>query len=194
VKQAAGPQKDENQRGSEAQRRAPEPRYLVVGQVVGTHGLRGELKVKPLTDDPDRFGQLERVLVGVDDEEPVPWVLQTYRIHKNHALLQLAGCDDQTTAQTFKGMLIQIPREEALPLEEDEYFEHQILGLSVWTADGDHLGVVEEIIYTAAHEVYAIQEPGSARREILIPAIESVVLDVDLDAGRLTVDLPEGLT
>ncbi len=194
MNQAARPQQDEKERGSEAQRRALEPRYLVVGQVIGAHGLRGELKVRLLTDDPHRFAQLKRVFVGLEDEDPVAWILQSYRIHKNYALLQLEGCDDRTTVQTLTGLLIQVPREEAIPLEEDEYFEHQILGLSVWTVDGSHLGTVDEIIYTGAHEVYVIQDSGAAQREILIPAIRDVVLEVDLDAGRLIVELPEGLT
>ena len=194
MKQAVRPQSDGKERGSEAQRSALEPRYLVVGQIAGAHGLRGEIKVKLLTDDPYRFAQLDRVYVGLEDEEPDAHLLQGYRLHKGHALLQLQGCNDRETAQELRGLLVQVPFEEAIPLVEDEYFEHQILGLSVWTVDGALLGTVEEIIYTGAHEVYVVQDPTSGRGEILIPAIHEVVLEVDLDAARLTVDLPEGLT
>jgi len=194
VKQAARPQSNRKERGSEAQGSALEPRYLVVGQVDGAHGLQGEIKVKLLTDDPHRFDQLDQVFLGVDDEEPTARKFWGYRLHKDRALLQLEGCNDRATAQALRGLLVQVPVEDAIPLDEDEYFEHQILGLSVWTVDGTCLGIIDEIIYTGANEVYVIQDPTPGRPEVLIPAIKDVVLEVDLDAGRLTVDLPEGLT
>jgi 16S rRNA processing protein RimM len=160
---------------------------------VGAHGLRGELTIKLLTDDPHRFGRLERVFIGLEDTEPVPWSLEGYRLHKGRALLRLEGCDDRATAETLRGYLVQVPREEAIPLEEGEYFEHQILGLVVWTRAGERLGIVEEIIFTGANDVYVVRDSALDLREILIPAIEDVVLEVDLAAGRLVVDLPQGL-
>jgi 16S rRNA processing protein RimM len=159
---------------------------------MGAHGVRGELKVEILTDDPHRFGRLDRVLVGLEDEEPVAWPLEGYRLHKGRALLKLANCDDRNAAETLRGYLIQIPSEEALPLEEGEYYEHQVIGLDVWTAAGERLGELIEILYTGANDVYVVRGQGQAR-EILIPAIEGVVLAVDLEAGRLVVELPDGL-
>jgi 16S rRNA processing protein RimM len=88
---------------------------------------------------------------------------------------------------------VQVPFAEAIPLEEGEYFEHQIIGLDVSTASGEHLGRVVEIIYTGANEVYVVQSTGADRRRILVPAIEGVVLEVDLEAGQLIVELPDGL-
>jgi 16S rRNA processing protein RimM len=177
--------------GSGVQRRAPEPHYLVIGQVVGVHGLRGELAVEILTESPGRFGLLDRVFVGLEDEEPVAWPLDGYRLHKGRALLKLGGCDDRTAAEAFRGLLVQVPRAEALPLAEGEYYEYQIVGLSVRTVAGQHLGEVVEVIDTGAHDVYAVKGPG--RREILIPAIDSVIREIDLEAGWLVVELPEGL-
>lgn len=188
---AAQGRKAEPNRGSGEQGRAPEPRFLIVGQVTGAHGVRGELKVNVLTDDPQRFGRLARVFLGREHEEPVPWLLEGFRLHKSRILLKLHGCDDRTAAEAFRHCLVQIPVEEALPLAEDEYYEHQILGLAVWTASGQHLGKLTEILYTGANEVYVVHSPD--QREILIPAIEEVVLEIDLEAGRLTVELPEGL-
>jgi 16S rRNA processing protein RimM len=155
--------------------------------------LRGELRVDILTDDPHRFGLLERVFVGLEDEEPAPWPLEGYRLHKGRVLLKLGKCDDRTTAETLRKQLIQVPLEEAIPLEEDQYFEHQIVGLEVWTAGGEHLGQVVEIVHTGANEVYVIHSAGPGARELLIPAIEEVVLEVDLENGRLVVELIEGL-
>jgi 16S rRNA processing protein RimM len=183
----------EQGRGSGGQSRLPEPRYLTVGRVVGVHGVRGELTVEILTDDPHRFDLLDRVFVGLEGQEPVPWPMAGYRLHRRRVLLRLGGCDDRATAETLRGHLIQVPMEEAIPLEEDEYFEHQIVGLGVWMASGEYLGKVVEIIYTGANDVYVIQGPNASRGEILIPAIADVVLEVDLEAGRLVVELPEGL-
>ena len=193
-RQKAKRQEPENlQQGSGAQRRASEPRFLAIGRVAGVHGLRGELKVDILTDDPHRFGLLERVFVGLEGDEPVPWPLEGYRLHKGRALLKLGNCDDRTTAETLRKQLIQVPLEEALPLEEDQYFEHQIVDLEVWTAGGEHLGQVTEVVYTGANEVYVIRSAGPGERELLIPAIEEVVLEVDLEGGRLVVELIDGL-
>jgi 16S rRNA processing protein RimM len=193
ARQSAKRLKVDRQKGSGEQRRAPEPRFLIIGQVVGAHGVRGELKVQILTEDAQRFGLLKQVLIGLEDEEPVAWPLEGYRWHTGRALLKLRGCDDRTAAAAMRGYLVQVPREEAIPLEEGEYFEHQILGLEVWTAAGESLGEVVDILYTAANEVYVVQGPNLGSRELLIPAIEDVVLEIDLEAGRLVVELLEGL-
>ena len=180
-------------RGSGRRVHAAEPRYLVVGEVLGAHGVGGELKVEILTDDPHRFGLLEQVFLGPGDEEPVPRVVSGYRLHKGRVLLRIQGCDDRTSAQGLRGHLVQIPREEAIPLEDGEYFEHQILDLEVWDVSGERLGEVVEIIYTGANQVYVVRGDGPAGREILSPAIEGVLVQVDLEMGRLVVDLPDGL-
>jgi 16S rRNA processing protein RimM len=181
----------EQNRGSGGQGGAPEPRFLAVGRVVGAHGVLGELKVELLTDDPHRFDRLELVYVGLDGQEPQPRRLQGCRLHKGRALLLLDNCDDRDTAQAMRGTLIQVPLDEAIPLDEGEYFEHQIVGLEVRTVDGEVLGRVVEILYTGANEVYVVGGPGY--REILIPAIDDVVQQVDLEQGQLVVTLLEGL-
>jgi 16S rRNA processing protein RimM len=166
---------------------------MTIGLVAGAHGLRGELKIAILTDDPHRFGVLDRVFVGQEDERPVARAIEGFRLHKGHALLRLEGCHDRTAAEGLRGYLVQIPSEEALPLEEGEYYEHQILGLEVWTASGEYLGELVEIIYTGANDVYVARPSDASEKDILVPALEDVVLDVDPDAGRLVVELPAGL-
>ena len=187
------PTRSGTQSGSGEHDRPPEPRFLAVGRIVGVHGVRGEIKVEILTEDPHRFGRLAQVFVGPDEGEPTAWPLEGYRLHKGRALLKLGGCDDRTAAETLRGLLVQVPLEEAIPLAEGEYYEHQIVGLDVWTVGGDYLGEVVEILYTGANEVYVVHGPPPRRREVLIPAIRQVVLEVDLDAGRLRVDLPPEL-
>ena len=190
---AAKRQMTDERRGSGGRSSAPEPRYLVVGQIAGAHGLYGEIKVDLLTDDPHRFQELDHVFLGKEGDEPSPLALKGYRLHQGRVLLQLESCTDREQAQSLRGLLVQVPREEAIPLEEDEYFEYQILGLAVWTSEDEYLGTIEEIIYTGANEVYVIRGQAPGPREILIPAIEKVVLEVDLEAGRMTVQVPEEL-
>jgi 16S rRNA processing protein RimM len=181
----------DQERGSEGQGRASEPRYLAIGQVVGVHGIHGELTVQILTESPERFGLLERVFIGLEGEEPMSWRLESYRLHKGRALLKLVGCDDRDTAMTFHRQFVQVLREEALPLAEGEYYEYQIIGLDARTVAGELLGQVVDVIDTGANDVYVIMSPD--RREILIPAIANVIREIDLKAGCLVVELPEGL-
>ncbi len=166
---------------------------MAIGQVVGVHGVRGEVKVEILTEDPHRFGRLQRVFVGPDGQEPAPWPLEGYRLHQGRALLKLQGCDDRNRAETLRGFLVQVPLEEAIRLEEGEYYEHQILGLEVWTGTGEFLGQVVDILYTGANDVYVVRGSGPAGDELLLPAIADVIREVDLEAGRLVVELLDGL-
>ncbi len=163
------------------------PRYLVIGRVARPWGTRGEVKVEIMTDFPDRFSLLRKVYLG---PEAVPFALEGFRLFKGTALLKLEGCHDRTAVEKLRGQWVQIPIEEAVPLEQDEYYEHQIVGLAVWTAGGEHLGTVDEVISTGSNDVYVVQGEG---REILIPAIEDVVLEISLAQGRMIVELMEGL-
>jgi len=140
-----------------------------------------------MTDFPDRFSLLRKVYLG---PKAVPFALEGFRLHQRSVILKLNGCHDRATVEKLRSQLVQIPIEEALPLGQDEYYEHQIVGLAVWTAAGEHLGTVDEIISTGANDVYVVRGEG---REILIPAIEDVVLEINLAQGRLVVELMEGL-
>ena len=164
-----------------------EPRYLVVGKIVAPWGVRGEVKMTIQTGFPERFERLKKVYLG---ENATSSVLEGSRLHKGHALLKLGGCDDRDAAEKLRGQLVQIPIEEAMPLDEDEYYVYQIVGLDVWTTEGEHLGRVSEVLFTNANEVYVVQ---GEKGEVLIPAVEDVVLEVDLVSGRLIVELMEGL-
>ena len=163
------------------------PRYLVIGRVARPRGTQGEVKVKITTDFPDRFSLLRKVYLG---PEAVPFVLEGFRLHQGAALLKLKGCHDRTAVEKLRGQWVQIPIEEAMPLEQDEYYEYQIIGLAVWTAGGEYLGTVDEVISTGANDVYVVR---GEEREVLIPAIEDVVLEINPAQGRLVVELIEGL-
>jgi 16S rRNA processing protein RimM len=155
--------------------------------VVRPFGVRGELKAELLTDHPDQLGRLRTVYLGPQAE---PWAVEGVRLHKGAALFKLTGCDDRTAAESLRGALVQIALEDAVPLEEGEYFEYQIVGMSVVEKDGTLLGKITEIISTGANDVYLVVGPDG---ELLLPAIESVILEIDLEADQMVVHLLEGL-
>lgn len=168
--------------------RQHKPRYLAVGRIVRPWGLRGELKVDILTEDPTRFQRLKTVYVG---PQFAPYRLEGARLHKSSLRLKLTGCDDRIAAEALRNLLVQVAMEDALPLQEGELWVHQILGLEVWTTDRERLGVVREVLETGANDVYLVRDRDG--REVLIPALKDVVLEIDLDAGQMLVELPEGL-
>ncbi len=163
------------------------PRYLAVGRIVAPHGVRGEVEVEIHTDFPERFVPGARLLVG---ERKVPMSVESVRPYRKRLLIKFAEVVDRTAAEVWRGAWLHVPVEEAWPLEEDEFYEHQIVGLDVWTDEGEFLGVVDHIIYTGANDVYVVVGPQG---EVLLPAIKQVILDVDLDEGRMTVHLLPGL-
>jgi 16S rRNA processing protein RimM len=118
------------------------------------------------------------------------WQVATTRWHKDRILLTLQGCEDRTTAEGLRGLLVQIPIEEAMSLPEDEYYPYELIGLDVMTVEGEELGRLSEVIFTNANEVYVVVGP---RGQILLPAIADVIDHVDLDTGQMVVRLIEGL-
>jgi 16S rRNA processing protein RimM len=164
--------------------------YMAIGMITGAHGLRGEVKVELHTDFPERFAPGLEVYLG---EELDKTTVGTARPHQGQVLLQFHGIDDRTQAEALRGLWLFIPEEEAVTLEEDTYFVHDIIGLSVHTSSGELLGTVEQVLFTGANDVYVVQSPGEKPREILLPAIDEVIKQVDLENGILTVELLPGL-
>lgn len=185
--QGSGAKGSSSEPSSSPPSRPQPPRYLAIGRVLRPWGVRGEVKVEILTDWPERFALLEHVYLG---EEAMPCRLERVRLHQGYALLKLAGYDDRSAAEALRDQLVQIAHEEAMPLDEGEYYVYQIEGLEVWTDEGESLGRVVEVLFTGSNEVYVVHGP---RGEVLIPAIADVVLKVDLEGGRLVVHLMDGL-
>ena len=183
------PMIDEDRRGSCGTDTSAEPRFIAIGRITRPHGLRGELAVEVLTDFPERFDTIEVVYLG-DSQQADAWQVVATRWNKDRILLSLQGCEDRTSAERFRGMLVQIPIEEAMSLPEDEYYPHELVGLDVVTVDGEELGRISEVIFTNANEVYVVV---GSRGQILLPAIADVIDHVDLDTGQVSVRLMEGL-
>jgi 16S rRNA processing protein RimM len=163
--------------------------FLAVGRVVRPHGVRGELVLEVMTEFPLHLAEVETVYVG---EAAVPHPLRRVRQQRGQQIvIQLADCLDRNAAETYRGQLVQIKTEQAAPLPPGRYYHHQILGLAVVTEAGEALGQVTEILETGANDVYVVT--GAAGEELLLPALRSVILLIDLEARRMTVHVPEGL-
>jgi 16S rRNA processing protein RimM len=161
--------------------------FLAIGRVLRPHGVHGELLVESLTDFP---GHLEAIKVVYLGEAAESHTLAAARIHRHQLILRLEDCHDRESADAYRQQLVQIRTESAAPLPPGLYYHHQLLGLSVYTDDGEDLGQLVDILETGANDVYVVR---GAKGEILLPVIESVIRAVDLDQKRLTVHLLEGL-
>ncbi len=178
----------EGQRGSGMRPTQPEPRYLAVGRIVRPHGVRGELRMELLTDYPDQLSRLKMVYVG---ERYVAFELAGVRLHQKVALIKLEGCEDRDAAEMLRGQLVYIKREDAVPLEPNEFYEHQVCGLKVTLTSGESLGeVVEVFTLPGANDVLVVHGP---RGEVLIPVIEDVIVAIDLEAGQIRIHPMPGL-
>ncbi len=155
-----------------------------------THGLRGEVKVYPTLDDPGRFSLLRKVLL-VHGNRRAEEEIESVRFQNKMVLVKFKGIDNINDVVKYRGYLIYVTREEAADLKEGEYFEVDLIGLNVVTDQGESLGTLKEIIRTGANDVYGVEmEDG---KEVLLPAIHSCVLDINLEEERMTVHLLPGL-
>jgi 16S rRNA processing protein RimM len=182
-------EEESKRRGSAREINSTEPRFVAIGRIVQPHGVRGEVSVEVLTDFPERFDTIEMVYLG-DASEAEARQVKTARWHQDRVLLSFEGYEDRTAAEGLRGLLVQIPIEEAMPLPEGEYYTHDLIGLAVVTVEGETLGRVNDILFTNANEVYVVVGP---RGQILLPAIADVVERIDLSAGQIVVRLMDGL-
>lgn len=164
--------------------------YLQVGVISSTHGIRGECKVYPTTDDAGRFKKLKEVLIETKDGNVAQKVGQV-RFFKNMVILKFRGIDTIEEMQKYKGCPLLVARKDAVKLAPGEYFLCDLIGLEVYEENGNPLGVVKEIIRTGANDVYAVEMKN--KKEVLIPNIKDCIIEVSLDKNRMTVHLLEGL-
>lgn len=162
-----------------------------VGAIVSTHGLRGELKVFPTTDDPRRFKKGVDLLLDTGRER-LNVRIEKVRFHKQFAIIKLEGYDIIEAVQPFVKKEFYVTRDNAVKLKKDEYFIADLIGLKVVDEGENELGSIKDVILTGANDVYVIERlDGSG--ELLIPAIKECILSVDMEAGNMLVHLLEGL-
>ena len=154
--------------------------YLAVGEIARPQGLRGELKVKPLTDDPDRFFDLKRVRLNGETR-----ALHCVRVHDGFAYVRLEGVYSREAAEALRGALLYVHRDEAVPLSEDENFICDLVGCEVLDTEGTAYGTLKEVLQPGGADVYPIKGPAG---EWLVPALKRVVLEVDVLKKRILLD------
>jgi 16S rRNA processing protein RimM len=163
-------------------------RFLVIGRILGPVGVEGDVRVQALTDFPERFEKLSSVHVG---DNLRPYGIKRVRLEGGeNVLLKLDGVDTADAARAMRNFELSVPIDQAVPLEADRFYWHEIVGLDVWTDTGENLGKVQQVVRTGSNDVYVV---GTGAKEVLIPAIEDVVKSIDVTAGKMTVHLLPGL-
>ncbi len=164
----------------------PPDGHVLVGRVTGAWGIRGHLKVQPHSESEDRFAAGSRLFL---DGSPVTVV--SSRPHRVGYVIRLDSVPDRTEAESHRGALLTVPEDELAELPEGVFYHFQLIDMEVVSDEGERLGRIAEILETPGNDVYLVRKPDS--RDLLLPAIRDVVLDVDIEAGRVTARLLPGL-
>ena len=163
--------------------------YFRVGVIANTHGIRGEVKVFPTTEDPQRFKGMKEIILDTGSEKKVLEVASA-RFFKNLVILKFKGIDSINDIEKYKGTDLLVTRENAIPLNEGEYYIADIIGASVVTEDGVQFGILKDVLTTGANDVYVVDHEGT---EVLLPVIPDCVLARDMEQKIVTVHIMEGL-
>ena len=164
--------------------------YFRVGVIASAHGIRGEVNVYPTTEDPQRFTLLESVLLGTEGAMK-PLGITSVKFFKKMVILKLQGIDDRNAAELLRGRELYVHRDDAIALEEGEHYVADLIGLAVYTDEGERFGEITDVMKTGANDVYVVR--GEEGREYLLPVIPECILDTDIENGRVTVHLMDGL-
>ena len=163
---------------------------LQVGIITSTHGVRGEVKVYPTTDDPRRFRRLKEVVLDTGREK-LNLEIEGVKFFKQFVILKFKGLDNINDIEKYRQKSLYVTRKNAVRLQRDEYFIADLIGLKVQDEDGTELGTVMDVIETGANDVYEVEMADG--RSLLLPAIKQCILNVDVENGMMQVHVLEGL-
>lgn len=163
---------------------------LQVGVITTTHGVRGEVKVFPTTDDAARFKKLKQVILDTGKEK-VELEIAGVKFFKNLVILKFKGIDDINDVEKYRKKSLYVTRENAVKLKKDEYFIADLIGLKAISDEGEDLGIINDVLQTGANDVYVISKEGMD--ELLVPAIRDCVKNVDIKGGTMEIHLLPGL-
>ena len=163
---------------------------LQVGVITQTHGVRGEVKVFQTTDDAARFKKLKHVMLDTG-KETLPLDIESVKFFKQFVILKFKGFDNINDIERYKRCPLLIERENAVPLEEGEYFIADMIGMKVITDEGENFGILKDVMETGANDVYVIEHPSEG--EVLVPAIKECILDVDIENRQMKIHVMNGL-
>ena len=161
-----------------------------VGIISSTHGVKGEVKVFPTTDDVNRFKKLKEVILDTGREKQ-KLKIEGVKFFKQFAILKFEGYDNINDIEKYKGKSLFVTRDNAVKLKKDEYFIADLIGMQVVNEDGSFQGTLKDVIETGANDVYVVL--SKEEKEVLIPAIKDCILSVDLEGGIMKVHLLDGL-
>lgn len=159
------------------------PAFLTIGKLQRTHGVKGEIIMQVMTDFPERIVKGKKVYIGPRFEE---YVIHSVRPNNQTLLLSFEGLNDCDQVSILRNLQVAIKTVDAGQLPEGEYYHHELIGMQVFESNGNLLGKIDEILVTGANDVYVIRQPDG--KEILLPAIKEVILQVDRGSGRMTVN------
>ncbi len=165
-------------------------KQLQVGVISSTHGIRGEVKVFPTTNDAARFKQLKQVYLDTGKEQ-ILLQIEHVKFFKQFAILKFKGINHINDIEKYRGKSLLVDREDAVALEEDEYYIADMIGMEVYTEEGSLFGSLRDVMETGANDVYIISTKEHG--DVLIPAIRDCILDVNVEENRMTIHLMEGL-
>nr|WP_304215673.1 ribosome maturation factor RimM [Fredinandcohnia onubensis] len=167
-------------------------KWYNVGKIVNTHGIKGEVRIISRTDFPEERYRVGNTLhIFIADKEPIEVKVQSHRTHKNFDLVTFEGYDNVNDVEKFKDSLVKVHESQLGELEEGEYYFHEIIGCTVVTEEGEELGAIKEILTPGANDVWVVK--GAKGKEILIPFIDDIVKEIDIEEKRITIHLMEGL-
>lgn len=166
--------------------------YLNVGKIVNTHGIKGEVRVQSITENPEeRYQAGSKLVIEMDKNEQVPVTVSSHRVHKNFDLLTFEEYSSINDVEQFKNKMLQIDEELLPELEEGVYYENEIIGSTVLDEKSNKIGTLKEILFMPANDVWVVKRPG--KKDLLLPFIESVILNVDTINKEIIVHVLEGL-
>ena len=163
-------------------------KFTAIGKITSTHGIKGDVKIYPLTDDPDRFFKLEKLFVGEIKELVIP---QEVKLHKGMVLLRFKGMEDINQAIRYRNQYVYVLDEDRVKLPDGRYFISDLLGCEVIDTSGNMIGNITDVLQSAANDVYVIHDGKG--KEFLIPAVEKFVVSVDITNKKVVVDPIEGM-
>jgi 16S rRNA processing protein RimM len=167
-----------------------ENNFLRVGVISSTHGIKGEVKVFPTTDDANRFKTLDQVVLDTG-KDFLTLEIEGVKFFKQMVILKFKGIDDINEIEKYRGKDLLVSRENAVKLEKDEYFIFDLIDSEVYTDEGNKLGTLIEIITTGANDVYVVKMENG--KEVLLPSIKECILDIDVENKKITVHVMNGL-
>lgn len=167
-------------------------KYFNVGKIVNTQGIKGEIRVISSTDFPEeRFRKGNILYIEVAPNDLIEVKVSSHRLHKNFHLLTFAGFNNINDVEKYKGKMLKISEDQLNDLDEGEFYYHEIIDCEVFADDGEKLGTIKEILSPGANDVWVVKRPGD--KDLLLPYIEDVVKEVDVENKKVIVHLMEGL-